>query len=147
MYSRKRGKAGSTKPSRKTKPTWVERTDREILTLITKFKKEGKTNSQIGMLLRDLYGVPDVKVATGKKITQILKEKKLESDIPEDLLALIKKYIIVKKHLEENRHDMPAKRGMQLTESKIRRLMKYYKKIRKLPLDWKFDEKTIKLYV
>ena len=53
----------------------------------------------------------------------------------------------VKKHLEENKHDMPAKRGLQLTESKIRRLIKYYKKIKKLPIDWKYDENSIKLFV
>ncbi len=147
MYSRKKGKAGSTKPSKKVAPSWVERTDKEIESLILKMRKEGKTSSQIGMQLRDLYGVPDVKTITKKKITQILEEKKLAPEIPDDLLALIKKLVNVKKHLEENRHDMPAKRGLQLTESKIRRLVKYYKGTRKLAIDWKYDDKTLKMYV
>jgi len=147
MYSRKRGKSGSTMPSRKVKPTWMERSDKEIETLVAKFKKEGKTNSQIGMLMRDLYGVPDVKTMTGKRIGKIVEEKKLQTEIPEDILALMKKYINLKKHMADNKHDVPGLRGIQLTESKIRRLVKYYKRTRKLPLDWKFDEKTIKLQV
>jgi len=147
MYSRKRGKSSSTNPSKKHLPSWVERTDKEIEVLVTKMRKEGKTISQIGMLLRDLYGVPDVKSITKKKISQILKEKKMEPEIPEDLMALIKKLVNLKKHLDENKHDMPGKRGLQLTESKIRRLVKYYKKIKKLPIEWKYDEKSVRLYV
>lgn len=147
MYSRKKGKSGSTKPSKKVAPSWAERTDKEIESLIIKLKKEGKTSSQIGMILRDSYGVPDVKVVTGKKVTEILEKKKMAPDIPDDLLALIKKLVQLKKHLEENRQDMAAKRGLQLTESKIRRLVKYYKAQKKLAIDWKYDDKTLKLYV
>ncbi len=147
MYSRKRGKSGPTHPSKKAVPSWVDRSDKEIESLVTKLRKEGKTNSQIGLIMRDIYGVPDVKAVTNKKIGKILKEKNMEPEIPEDLMALIKKIVKLKKHMGENKHDMPANRGVQLTESKIRRLIKYYKKVKKLPIEWKYDEKRIRLIV
>ena len=58
---------------------------------------------------------------------------------------LIKRHIDLSKHLESNRQDKVAKRGLQLTESKINKLMKYYKKIGKLSKDWKFDREKAKL--
>ena len=35
--------------------------------------------------------------------------------------------------------------GLQLTEAKINRLAKYYKKSQKLPVVWKYDPEKIKL--
>jgi len=147
MHSRKKGVSGSNKPAKKTIPSWLKYKSKEVELLIVKYAKEGKKPSQIGIYLRDEYGIPDVTLITKKSITDILKEKKLLGDIPEDLLALIRKAVIVKKHLGENHKDMPAKRGLQLTESKIRRLVKYYKKANKLPADWKYDPEKIKLYI
>jgi small subunit ribosomal protein S15 len=100
----------------------------------------------IGLILRDSYGIPDVKHVTGKSISKILEEKKIAPKIPEDLMSLIKRAIAIRKHMEENRQDMSALRGLQLTESKIKRLVKYYKVARKLPVDWKYDVKSVKLY-
>lgn len=147
MHSRKKGKAGSTRPFRKGMPSWVRYKPGEIELLIVKLAKEGKSPSQIGMILRDTYGIPIAKKAVGKKVTEVLKEHKLLSEIPEDLLALIKKSIAVRKHLEENKKDEPAKRGLILTESKVRRLVKYYKRSGRLPADWKFEPKKIRLYI
>jgi len=147
MYSRKKGKSGSTKPVNATVPSWVKYKSKEVELLVVKYFKEGKTPSQIGLYLRDVYGIPDVKIITKKSITTILSEKKLLSEIPEDLMALIKKFILIKKHLDENKHDMPAKRGLQLTEAKIFALIKYYKRVKMLPADWKFDQKKAKLYL
>ena len=69
------------------------------------------------------------------------------NEIPEDLMALIRKSVMLQKHLEENHHDMSAKRGLQLTRAKIKRLVDYYKKSKKLPIDFKYDSESIKLYV
>ena len=146
-YSGKHGKHGSKKPVNKAKPTWVSYADKEIEQLVVKLAKAGKTTSQIGLTLRDSYGIPDVKVITGKKITKIVEENKLLPNIPEDVTALMKKEISLMKHLEKNKHDMTAKRGLQLTESKIHRLSKYYKRINKLPKDWKYDKESIKLII
>ncbi|OYT32386.1 30S ribosomal protein S15 [Candidatus Woesearchaeota archaeon ex4484_78] len=146
MHSRKKGKAKSHKPLQKTKPTWIRYTAKEIELLIGKLAKEGKNASEIGLILRDSYGIPDVKLLTNKKITKILKEKNLAPELPEDLKALIKKAILVRKHLELNKHDKTAKRGVQLTESKIKRLVKYYKESGKLPEEWKYDPASVKIY-
>jgi small subunit ribosomal protein S15 len=147
MYSGKRGKSGSKKPVKKVVPSWVRYKPNEIEHLVLKIAKEGKTPSQIGMVLRDVYGVPDIKVITKKNITQILEEKKILSKIPEDIMALIKRSIMIRKHLEENSHDNSAVRGLILTDSKIGRLAKYYKRTKKIDADWKFEPEKVNLYV
>jgi small subunit ribosomal protein S15 len=147
MYSGARGKSGSTKPSKKVAPAWLQYSPKEIELLIVKYAKEGKTPSQIGLHLRDAYGIPDVKVAIGKTITTVLDDKKLQKEIPEDLMALIRKAVLVRKHMLANKQDMTAIRGLVLTESKIKRLTKYYKAKGRLPLSWKYDPERIKLVV
>lgn len=147
MYSRKRGKSGSKKPFKKTVPSWVRYTPKEIELLIVKLAKEGKTPSQIGITLRDTYGIPDVKKIANKTITTILAEKKILPKLPEDLTTLIKKDIAVRKHLERNSKDETANRGLTLTESKIKRLVKYYKRVGKLPEEWKYEPKRIRFYI
>ncbi|MBW3003490.1 30S ribosomal protein S15, partial [Candidatus Woesearchaeota archaeon] len=111
MHSRKRGKSGSKKPVKKAVPSWVRYKPKEAEMLIVKLAKEGKTPSQIGMVLRDTYGIPDIRTVMKKKISKILDEKKLLKQIPEDLMALMKKAIAVRKHLEANKQDKSAIRG------------------------------------
>jgi small subunit ribosomal protein S15 len=147
MHSRDKGKSGSVKPSVKQQPSWIRYKPKEIEILTVKLAKEGKTMSEIGMVLRDTYGIPSVKDLTGKSIAKILKEAKLLAEIPEDLTALIKKAIKVSKHIEGNKQDMTGKRGMQLTESKIKRLVKYYKSNGRLPDTWKYDKDTMQLFI
>ena len=64
----------------------------------------------IGLILRDRYGVPDVKMVTGKRIGDILKENKVSSEIPEDLRDLMVKALGLRKHLGENAKDLHNKR-------------------------------------
>ena len=54
------------------RPEWVTYTDAEIEEMILKFNKEGKSTSEIGIVLRDQYGIPSVKDVTGERITEIL---------------------------------------------------------------------------
>ena len=147
MHSRKRGKAGSKRPLRKAKPTWVRYEAKEVELLVAKVAKEGKAPSQIGMVLRDSYGVPGVKRVAGRRVSAIMKEKGILPQIPEDLMALIKKSVQIKKHLKGMKHDMAAKRGLGLTDSKIRRLVKYYKREHVLPQDWSYDPEKVKLLI
>ena len=98
-------------------------------------------------ILRDTYGVPDVRRILNKKIGKILEENKLKPKLPEDLVALIKKQLNILKHLESNKKDMPAKRGLQLTENKINKLIKYYKREGILDKDWIYDRQKAKLLV
>lgn len=146
MHSRKKGKAGSKKPLKQEKPTWIRYKPKEIELLIVKLAKEGKSSSEIGIILRDVYGIPDVKLILGKKITQVIAEKNLLKELPEDLIALMRRAVYIRKHLETNKQDMTAKRGLQLTDSKINRLIKYYKKAGKIPIEWKLDPSKLKMY-
>ena len=139
MHSRKKGKHGSRKPAKKTAPSWIRYKGKEAELLITKLAKEGKSGAQIGILLRDVYGIPSISALCGKPISSILKEKKLLQEVPEDLTALFRKYAAVRKHIEANKHDETAARGLHLTESKIGRLTKYYKRTGRISEDWKFD--------
>lgn len=147
MYSRKKGKAGSKKPIIKKNPVWLRHQGKEVEMLIAKFAKEDKSASVIGMILRDSFGVPDVYTVCGKTITEVLAEKKLLHQIPEDLRSLFKRALEIQKHMLTNKQDMTAKRGLQLTMSKISRLVKYYKRVEKLPWDWKYDLESIKIYI
>ena len=147
MYSRRKGISGSTKPSVKKKKAWVKYDSKEIESLIVKLVKSGMSKSEIGLTLRDSYGVPSVKDITKKSIGKIIEKNKLEQELPEDLSALIMRDIQIIKHLENNKQDMVAKRGLQLTESKINRLIRYYKKTKKLPQDWKYDKDKARLLV
>ena len=147
MHSRKRGKSGSKRRVRKGAPSWLRYSKQEVEMLVVKLVKEGNPPSKIGLLLRDVYGIPDVKAIIGKKLTAFLAEKGLAQKIPEDLLALIKKSLAIRKHLEKHKKDQTAKRGLILTESKIFRLSNYYKQTGKLPTGWKYEPDKPRLYI
>ena len=145
LHTHYKGKSGSKKPLSKTPPSWVQHKPEEVEFLVQKLAKQGKNTAEIGLILRDTYGIPDAKVITGKKMSQILKEQKLAPEIPEDITNLVKRAITARKHFENNKKDMVTKRGIQLIESKIRRLAKYYKKTGQLPKDWKYDPAKARL--
>lgn len=147
MHSRKKGRSGSKKPLKKFQPSWSRYKPKEVELLVLKLAKDGHSTSNIGIMLRDTYGVVDVQFLTKKKITQILEEKKLLPKVPEDIKALIKKEIGLRKHLEANKHDFSSLRGLQLTISKINRLVKYYKRTKRIAMDWKYDPEKASLYI
>ncbi|MBU7027929.1 MAG: 30S ribosomal protein S15 [Theionarchaea archaeon] len=146
MHSKKRGKSRSKRPLRTSPPTWSEYSREEVVDLVLKYRKDEYSPSMIGIVLRDQHGVPSVKLATGKKITTILEEHKAALKLPEDLTNLMKQAVNLRKHLEENPKDLHSRRGLQLCESKIRRLVKYYRG-RKLPQDWRYDPERAELLV
>jgi small subunit ribosomal protein S15 len=146
MHARRKGKSGSTHMvGRKKHPDWSSLKPREIESHIIELAKADKSTSEIGIKLRDQFAVPDVKIATGKKISKILKDNKIYSEIPEDLKNLIKRSLQIREHLETHRKDITNKRNLQLTESKIRRLVKYYHSNEKIPKDWVYNPKQAKL--
>ncbi len=146
MHSRRKGKSGSKKPVAKV-PAWSPFKDKEVEKLVVKYAKAGKTASEIGMVLRDAYGITSVRILTQKKVMAILKENDLVKGLPDDLMALIKKLISIKQHLEKNKHDQSARRGTILTTSKIRRLTKYYQRTGKVAADWQLDMDRLKMYL
>lgn len=128
-------------------PEWVEQNPEEIEELIVKLYKEGQSTSQIGITLRDQYGIPSTKSVMGAKITEILEKNGTTFEYPEDLLNLIKRAINIREHLDENPKDIHSKRGLIKIESKIRRLVKYYTRNNVLPEGWRYDPKTAALLV
>merc|ERR1719407_388651 len=71
-----------------------------------------------------------------------LKKKGLAPEIPEDLYCLIKKAVSVRKHLDKFRGDTDAKFRLILIESRIHRLSRYYKTVKGLPPNWKYESST-----
>ncbi len=145
MHARKRGKSGSDRPFLTENPDWVEKDSEEIEDIVVKLYQDGKSTSEIGVALRDQYGVPNIKLATGKKVTEILEADDLKEDIPEDLLNLMGRAVNLYEHMEINPKDTINKRGLQLIESKIRRLAKYYQKEGVIPEGWKYSREKAEM--
>lgn len=139
LYSHRRGKSGSKKPISKIKQEWIQMPPEEIKRLVINLAREGKTKSEIGVILRDRYGIPSVKLAVGKSVKAILKEAGEKALEAEDLDQLIKKAERMKRHLARFKSDHLNVHNLQLVASKIRRLAKYYKREGILPADWKYE--------
>lgn len=138
MHSKRKGIASSVVPFKRTFPEWSKNNTQDVTNMIIKLSKKGLLPSQIGVYLRDCKGIPQVKNITGSKIKRILKINGISSEIPEDLFFLVKKALNVKKHLERNRKDKDSKFRLILVESKIHRIVRYYKKKKQISLKWKY---------
>lgn len=147
LHAKRKGKSGSTRPFLKANPEWVPLEAAEIEETILRLHQEGLSTAAIGVRLRDSYGVPNVRLATGKSVAQILKAKGGKLPLPEDLAALIKRASTVQTHLKDHATDLSNKRGLQLIESKIRRLSRYYKETGVLPADWDYSPRLAELQV
>jgi len=139
MHSPKKGKSGSTRPHLEDNPDWVRLDEEEIRDSIIDLAKKGESASEIGITLRDQYGVPNVELAIGESITEVMEANDLGPEIPEDLLALMEKAVNLKDHLEEHPKDKSNRKSLRLVESKIRRLVDYYKEQDELEEDWRYS--------
>ncbi|HVO77443.1 MAG TPA: 30S ribosomal protein S15 [Methanomassiliicoccales archaeon] len=147
MHARRRGRSASSKPLVTENPEWVPMPKEEVEQTVVKLAKEGMTASKIGMVLRDQYAVPSVRLATGKTMYEILEQNGVRPALPDDLVALMRRAINVNLHLTENKKDMANNRNLQLIESKIRRLVKYYKRHDILPQEWEYSLKNAELLI
>merc|ERR1712224_249094 len=102
----------------------------------------GLTPSQIGVALRDRLCIPKVKSITGSKILRILKLAGMAPEIPEDLYSLVKKAVTMRNHLEGNIKDKDSKYHLIIVESRIHRLVRYYRNSKKLPATWSYNSTT-----
>ncbi len=139
MHSSKKGKSGSKLPFRVESPEWVEFKGKKAEEIAVTVAKQGHTMAYTGLILRDLYGIPRVKLMTNKKMGQIYKENNLLPPIPDDLVALMRKAVNLNKHLKNNPKDISNKRGLILIEAKIKRLSDYYKLKNRIPKTWKYS--------
>lgn len=145
MHTRRKGKSCSKRPMVTENPAWVPISATEIEDIIVKMAKDGNNSAKIGLVLRDQYGVPDVKLATGSTVTKIMEAKGVSPALPEDLSNLMRRAITLNVHLKNNRGDVANRRGLQMIEAKIRRLERYYKDNGVLPKDWKYSLNTVEL--
>jgi len=146
MHARKKGKSGSTKPLR-SDSSWVKYKKKDVEQIIIKYAKKDQTPAKIGLILRDEYGVPNIKEITGKTVKQILEENKITKKVPYDMLALMKRAVKLRGHLTKNKKDLHSNRGLTLIESKIKRLTKYYIKTGKLAENWRYNPEEAKLLI
>uniref|UniRef100_A0A7S3PLB7 Small ribosomal subunit protein uS15 N-terminal domain-containing protein n=1 Tax=Aplanochytrium stocchinoi TaxID=215587 RepID=A0A7S3PLB7_9STRA len=142
MYGKGKGISGSALPYKRTPPSWLVTTSKEVEKQCCTLAKKGLTPSQIGVILRDSHGVAQVKSVTGNKVLRLLKKNGLGPELPEDLYFLIKKAVNVRKHLERNRQDKDSKFRLILIESRIHKLARYYKRVKQLPPVWKYESST-----
>lgn len=147
LHSGSKGRSGSKRVDPSATTSWVKYSPAEIEKLILKEAKEGLSASQIGLRLRDTYGVPSVELLCGKKISEILLENNITKKYPEDLMALFTRAVYCYNHLKKHKHDNTAKRGLVLTKSKINRLAKYYKRMGQLEESFRFDIEEVKLII
>ena len=131
---------------RTRKPAWVNYDKDEVERIVIKLAQKGNTQSQIGMILRDQYGVPSLKIFK-TTVSEIFKKNKINQELPEDLFNLLKKVVGIYNHLEKNKKDKKNRHMLQLTESKIRKLAKYYIRRGKLPKNWKYSIDKARLIV
>merc|ERR1719217_1248704 len=139
MYGRGKGISASAIPYKRRALSWLKMKSEDVGDHICKLAKKGLTPSQIGVTLRDSFGVPQVRTVTGNKILRILKVAGLAPELPEDMYYLIKKAVSMRKHMDKNRKDKDSKFRLVLVESRIHRLARYYRRTKQLPANWKYS--------
>lgn len=138
LHSHRHGKSHSIRPVTPSAPTWVKQNPAEIEDLVVKYAKEGLRPSEIGIKLRDQHSIPLTRQIVKKTITEILEQKGVKTDMPEDLNNLVTKALGLQKHLKEHGSDRRNVRSLELLEAKVHRLSSYYKKIGRIPKTWKY---------
>ena len=138
LHTHNHGKAHSIRPIESKFSSWVKQDTKEIEDLVIKYTKDGLTPSQIGIKLRDQHAIPLVKPIINKTISDVLDQNDLKSEIPEDLNNIVTKAVGLQKHLKSNKNDRRNIRSLELIEAKVHRLSVYYKKIGRIPKNWKY---------
>ena len=147
MYAGRRGKSGSTKPHNDSAPEWSNSDKKEVEEIIMQLSKEGHTTAIIGTILRDKHGVPDARLVTGERISQTLSRLGAKSGYPEDLMSLMRRALRLIDHLSQNSKDLHNRRQLELCESKIRRLSRYYKDNGSIDSEWTYKRDQLRLMV
>lgn len=145
LHTHNHGKAHSTRPTDLKKPSWITQSPKEVEELIIKYAKDGMTASQIGVKLRDQHAIPLVKPVIKKSIGDVLEKNDLLQEIPEDLNNIVKKAVGLQRHLKSNKSDRRNVRSLELIEAQVHRLSSYYKRIGRIPKNWKYKSVVAQL--
>jgi len=106
------------------KPVWLKMTEEELRKLILELSERNQP-AQIGLILRDQYGVPTTKVF-GKKLSAYLKEAGKNEFF--EVKNIEKKVERMKEHMKKNGQDKKAKHKFQKANSKLNAIRKYTSK-------------------
>ncbi|MEM4588217.1 MAG: 30S ribosomal protein S15 [Nanopusillaceae archaeon] len=117
----------------------------KVIEDIVSLAKQGYKKSDIGRVLKEKYK-KDVKSLTGKSLSKILEENGFKEDIPEDLLNIFRKINKMLRHLEIHKKDLHTKKKLEEYEKSVQCLIKYYKKNKKLPENFKYSREIVKMY-
>ena len=147
MHSKGKGTSGSSKPNNNTAPSWSESDKETVEELILKYANEGHSSAKIGSLLRDMHAVPDVRLVMGERISQTLSRNNLDSTYPEDMMNLMRKALSLIDHLSSNKKDLHNRRQLELCESRVRRLAKYYVRTGRISSTWTYKRDQLRLMV
>ncbi len=145
LHTHRHGKSHTIRPATLRVPSWITLNPKEIEELVVKYSKDGLTPSQIGLKLRDQHSIPLIKPITKKSIGKILQENNLQAEMPEDLDNIVKKAVGLQKHLKTNKGDNRNIRSLELIEAKVHRLSVYYKRIDRIPKNWKYKSVVAQL--
>jgi len=105
-----------------SKPSWVKMSEADLKKLIKELSDKNAP-SKIGIILRDQYGIPSVKVF-GKKMQAYLKELGIE--VNEDLENAEKKVDNLKEHFKNNITDKKAKHKLQKAQARLNITRRYF---------------------
>jgi len=117
---------------------------------INDIKKElwnkGYTTSQIGRELKEKYNIKVKEILNKKLVKYAIKDLNLKQEMPEELLYLFKKVNKMLKHLELHKKDVVTKKKLEELENRIKSLIKYYKKNKKLQQTFEYSRDIAKMY-
>ncbi|HKN07700.1 MAG: 30S ribosomal protein S15 [Thermoplasmata archaeon] len=147
IHSGHKGRAGSHRPYPLTKPEWVTVSQEELVAQAVQLSKTGLSSAQVGLHLRDSYGIPSARAVTGKRLGVLLRGSGISPEIPDDLQALLKRVVHLQRHLETHPKDLSNRRSLTLMESRIRRLARYYRQRKRIPETWRYTATTAALQV
>ena len=145
LHTHRHGKSHTIRPAILRVPSWITLSPKEIEELVVKYSKDGLTPSQIGLKLRDQHSIPLIKPITKKSMGEILEENNLRAEMPEDLDNIVRKAVGLQKHLKTNKGDNRNVRSLELIEAKVHRLSVYYKRIDRIPKNWKYKSVVAQL--
>jgi len=110
------------KETKMVKPSWLKLSEEEMEKIIVDLSSK-HSPAQIGLILRDQYGVPTTKVY-GKKLSEYLEKAGIKTNT--ELENAKKKFEKMKEHLSLNKQDKRSKHKFQKAQSHLNAMNSYY---------------------
>jgi small subunit ribosomal protein S15 len=147
LHSNKKGKSGTKRPKSMDVPEWTPVKKAEIEETILKMAREGVPAAKIGLVMRDQYGVANLRAQLGMTLGAFITKEKAAGEYPDDLLNLIRKAVRITAHIKASKNDVHNEVKLGHVESKIHRLVKYYSSKGMLPPGWRYERDKASLLV